>query len=146
MKRDSRLSTSLHALLHMAEASRPLTSEELAKQTGCNAAVVRRTMAGLREAGLVRSERGHGGGWTLLRPLAQLSVGDVYEALDAPTIFAIGDRSESPRCLLEQAVNRAMHDAFFEAESMLMSRLRAITLAEVAADVKRRHRHPRRAA
>lgn len=146
MKRDSRLSMTLHALLHMAEAGRPLTSDELAQQGGGNAAVVRRTMAGLREAGLVRSEKGHGGGWTLVRPLAKLSLGDVYDALGAPTIFAMGDRSERPGCLVEQAVNRAMRGAFGEAEALLVKRLRAVTLAAVAADVQRRHPRARRAA
>lgn len=139
MKRDSRLSLTLHALLHM-DAARPLTSEAIAAQTGGNAAVVRRTMAGLREAGLVRSEKGHGGGWTLSRPLAKVTLGDVYDALGAPAVFAMGDRTESPGCLVEQAVNRAMKKAFGEAEALLMARLREVTLAAIAADVKRRHR------
>jgi Rrf2 family protein len=129
----------LHALLHMGESPRPLTSEELARQTRSNAAVMRRTMAGLREAGVVRSEKGHGGGWTLLRPLERISLADIYEALGAPAIFALGDRTERPRCLLEQAVNRAVQGALGEAESLLMARLRAVTLAEIAADAPRRH-------
>lgn len=145
MKRDSRLSLTLHALLHM-DAERPHTSEQIAQQTCGNAAVVRRTMAGLREAGLVRSEKGHGGGWTLARPLAKISLGAVYDALGAPAVFAIGDRTESPGCLVEQAVNRAMQGALGEAEALLMTRLRAVTLAAIAADVKRRHRGARRAA
>lgn len=62
MKCDSRLSGILHVLLHMAEEPRPLTSEALAAAMQTNPAVVRRTMAGLREAGFVRSGRGHGGG------------------------------------------------------------------------------------
>ena len=61
MKRDSRLSVALHALLHMADARAPMTSEQLARGGG-NPAAIRRTMAGLREAGLVRSEKGRGGG------------------------------------------------------------------------------------
>jgi len=130
----------LHALLHMAEAGRPLTSDEMATQTGCNPAVVRRTMAGLREAGLVRSDKGHGGGWTLLRGLDELTLGAVYDALGAPTIFAIGHRSESPGCIVEQAVNRAMGDAFDQAEALLIERLRTVSLADLAADVKRHAR------
>ena len=65
MRRDNRLSATLHALLHMAEQNRPMTSAELAICMTTNAVVVRRTMAGLREAGLVRSEKGHGGGWEI---------------------------------------------------------------------------------
>ena len=66
MKRDSRLSAVLHALLHMAAQDRPMTSAELAVCMSTNAAVVRRTMAGLRKAGYVRSAKGHGGGWVTL--------------------------------------------------------------------------------
>ncbi len=139
MKRDSRLSITLHVLLHMAESPRPLTSEEIAQGMSANAAALRRTLAGLREAGFVRAEKGHGGGWTLGRPLAEITLGDVYDALGAPTVFAMGDRTESPGCLVEQAVNRAMQDAFGEAQSLLLTRLHAVTLAEVAGDVQGRH-------
>jgi DNA-binding IscR family transcriptional regulator len=121
----------------MAEASGVLTSEQLAQQLGSNAAVVRRMMAGLREAGLVRSDKGHGGGWTLQKPLTEVTLGAVYAALGAPTIFAMGHRTESPGCLVEQAVNRVMSGALDEAEAILVARLRSVSLAEIAADVAR---------
>jgi DNA-binding IscR family transcriptional regulator len=44
---------------------------------GTNPVVFRRTLAGLREAGFVRSEKGHGGGWMLAKPLAKVSLLDV---------------------------------------------------------------------
>jgi Rrf2 family protein len=145
MKRDSRLSMTLHAVLHMADAERPLTSEELAEMLKTNAVVVRRTMAGLREAKLVRSTKGHGGGWELARPLAKIKLGDVYDALAPTSLFAMEPKTESPGCLVEQAVNRAMHDAFAEAEAVLLARFRAVSLDDIAADVRRHHpRHTHR--
>lgn len=57
MGRDSRLSDVLHALLHMAQQDAPSTSDEMAKAMKTNPVVVRRTRAGLREHGYVRSER-----------------------------------------------------------------------------------------
>lgn len=139
MKRNSRLSFVLHALLHMGETGRAWTSEQLAGSTGNHPVAVRRTMAGLRAAHIVRSEKGHGGGWRLVRPLSQITLGEVYDAIGAPELFALADRSESPGCLVEQAVNRAMQTAFGEAESLVLSRLHGVTLAEVAADVRQRH-------
>ena len=74
MKRDSRLSGVLHVLLHMAELDGPVTSALLAKAMDTNPVVIRRIMAGLRDQGYVRSEKGHGGGWSLADvTLAQLS-------------------------------------------------------------------------
>jgi Rrf2 family protein len=134
MRRDSRLSLALHALLHMAHAE-PLTSEAMAAQGDTNPVVVRRTMAGLRAAGIVRSEKGHGGGWSLARSLDDVTLHDVYEALGEPTILAIGNRTESPGCAVEQAVNRALAGAFEAAETILVKELRGVTLAALAREV-----------
>jgi Rrf2 family protein len=128
----------LHVLLHMAESGEPITSEQLAVYMDTNAVVVRRTMSGLREAGLVRSEKGHGGGWTIARDLASITLGEVYAALGSPTLFAIGNRNENPNCLVEKAVNKALGDTLKEAEAMVVARLAGITLADIAADFRDR--------
>lgn len=138
MKRDSRLSGVLHVLLHMAERQEPATSETLARAMGTNPVVIRRTMAGLRELGYVRSEKGHGGGWTLACDLATVTLRDVYDALGSPTLLAIGNRTEAPGCLVEQAVNAALDGAFRDAEALLLSRLGDVTLSMLGADFQRR--------
>ena len=134
MRRDSRLSGVLHVLLHMAEHDGPVTSDMLAKAMGTNPVVVRRIMAGLRDDGYVRSEKGHGGGWVLARDLAGITLRDVYEALGRPALIAMGHRSEQPGCLVEQAVNAALDTAFRDAEALLLARLGDVTLARLSAD------------
>ena len=134
MKRDSRLSGVLHVLLHMAELKGPVTSETLAGAMHTNPVVVRRIMAGLREAGFVTSEKGHGGGWTIVRDLNTITLRDVYLALGEPALFAMGNRTESPGCLVEQAVNAALDGAFRDAETLLLERFGAVTLAQLSAD------------
>lgn len=138
MRRDTRLSGVLHVLLHMAEQKAPLTSEALAKAMDTNAVVIRRMMSGLREHGFVQSEKGHGGGWTLARDLATISLRDVYDALGQPSLFAVGNRAESPKCLVEQTVNAALDQAFDDAEALLLSRLGSVTLAMLSADFQKR--------
>lgn len=139
MKRDSRLSSVLHALLHMAEHEEPMTSETLAQCLGTNPVVVRRTMGMLREAGLVTSDRGHAGGWRIAGDLKTVTLRQLHEALGEPVIFAVGSRNENPQCLVEQSVNAALDGAFAEAEALLLHRFQNITLAELAADFARRH-------
>jgi Rrf2 family protein len=134
MRSDSRLSRALHVLLHMARFDGPATSEQLSEMFRMNPVVIRRTLAGLREAGYVRSEKGHGGGWTLNRDLSEITMLDIYTALGDPTIFAIGVASDHPGCLVEKAVNRAMDDAFQQAEALLIARLGQVTLADLARD------------
>ena len=69
MNRDSRLSVALHVLLHMSEMRSAVTSEALGSMMNTNPVVIRRTLGGLRDAGVVAAEKGHGGGWTLARDL-----------------------------------------------------------------------------
>jgi DNA-binding IscR family transcriptional regulator len=137
MRRDSRLSVALHILLHIGEMGRVVTSEELGPMLKMNPVLVRRTIAGLRDAGIVRSEKGHGGGWALARPLGVVTLADVYDALGMPALFSIGHREERQRCLLEQAVNRAIGGALEEAEALLLTRLRSISVMDLAADAPR---------
>lgn len=144
MKRDSRLSSVLHALLHMAEQDGPVTSEALARCLGTNPVVVRRTMGYLREAGIVTSDRGHAGGWRIHADLGAVTLRQLHEALGEPVMFAIGNRNETPQCLVEQAVNAALEGTFAEAEALLLKRFSQITLADLAADFARRHAARRR--
>jgi DNA-binding IscR family transcriptional regulator len=138
MKRDSRLSGILHVVLHMAEHQTPMTSEQLATHMMTNPVVVRRIMAGLRERGIVASAKGHGGGWTIAADLTKITLKDIYEALGSPELFALGNRTESPDCLVEQAVNAALDGAFRDAEAMLIARLGDITMAQLSADFHQR--------
>lgn len=120
-----------------------MTSAELAKCMDTNPVVVRRTMAGLREAGFVSSEKGHGGGWEIACDLEKVTLKDIYDALGAPSLLAIGINVENPECLVEKAVNRSLTGAFAEAEALLVKRLAGVTLAALADDFRagaRRHR------
>ena len=88
MRSDSRLSGVLHVLLHIAEHRGPVTSEVLAKAMKTNPVVIRRIMAGLREQGYIRSEKGHGSGWMLACDLSKVTLLDIYAALGSPSVFA----------------------------------------------------------
>jgi len=131
MNRDSRLSVALHLLLHMREFEGPITSETLGAMMDTNPVVIRRTLGGLRDAGIVAAEKGHGGGWSLAADLAKVSLADVYESLGVVSAFGIGLRDEESRCPLEREVNRAVGDALAQAEAHLMERFRKVNVADL---------------
>lgn len=113
-----------------------MTSAELAQCMSTNPVVVRRTMAGLREAGFVRSEKGHGGGWEIACDLKKTTLKDIYDALGAPELIAMGVSLEGSHCMVEQAVNRSLTGAFEEAQQVLVKKLSSVTLAALAEDFK----------
>ncbi|MBW6527794.1 Rrf2 family transcriptional regulator [Sphingomonas sp. RHCKR7] len=128
----------LHLLIHMGRMAGPLTSEAAATMLGTNPVVVRRTMSGLRDAGYVRSVKGHGGGWSLIRDLDDITMLDVHRALGENRIFALGPADPTATCLVEQAVNASLEGALREAEALLLRRLNDVSVASIAADFDHR--------
>jgi DNA-binding IscR family transcriptional regulator len=118
----------------MAAQPGPITSEALARVMNTNPVVIRRIMTGLRDRGYVHSEKGHGGGWTIACDLGVITLRDVYDALDEPELLALGNRTEAPSCLVEQAVNAALGETFDAAKALLLRRFGEISLAALSAD------------
>lgn len=138
MRQDNRLPRVLHALLHLSGMKDPATSDQLAEMLNTNAAVVRRTMAGLRDQGILTSIKGHGGGWQLARPLDQITLAEIYQALGAPTLFALGCGDDGSQCLMEKAANTATARALQLASETFINVLSSVTMADLADDFEKR--------
>ncbi|WP_294641385.1 Rrf2 family transcriptional regulator [uncultured Aureimonas sp.] len=137
MPRDLRLSRILHVLIHLDRHVPRATSDEISQMISTNPVVVRRMMGGLRDRGIVSSEKGHGGGWQLARPLADVTLRDVYEAVGAPPLFNIGPGAEPAECLVERAVDARLDASFREAEARLLEQFSQVTVEDVARDFER---------
>ena len=131
MRTDNRLSRVLHALLHLERHDGPAPWDEIGRMLNTNATVVRRTMGGLRDAGIVGSVKGHGGGWTLARPLDQITMLTIYDALGEPSLFALGQAQDAPACRLEQAANTALGKALDGARRRFRKELERVTVADL---------------
>jgi DNA-binding IscR family transcriptional regulator len=132
------MSRMLHVLIHMDRHVTRATSEQIAKMISTNPVVVRRMMAGLRERGIVSSEKGHGGGWQLAQPLTGITLRDVYEAAGSPSLFNIGPQEEPVECLVEKAVDERLEAALQEAEARLLAQFANISVEELAWDFEKR--------
>ena len=131
MKRNSRLSLALHTLSHMAgDPDRKRTSAQIAEYAGTSPVVVRRVLGRLREAGLLVSEKGHAGGWSLARDPCEITLADVYLALDESLIEA-GSEETTAACAVERAMHRRITGVMQEIEQSLIARLRETTIAEM---------------
>lgn len=130
MRRDSRLSVTLHVLLHMAERRGPVTSEFLGGRLRVHPVVIRRTLGGLRDAGLVAAVKGHGGGWSVARRLRDISLLEVYRALDEPLLIRQHRKPVRPPCPVERKVERMLDHTYRRAEQLILSRFRKTRLSE----------------
>lgn len=132
MKPNSKLALTLHCLGHMAvDPSRVMTSDQIALHNHTNAVVVRRVLGLLRDNGLVRSAKGHAGGWQLARPPATITVADVYAALEEP-FLTTRPLSTNPGCAIVAAMQGIVTEAMAQAEAVLRQHFAQATIADLA--------------
>ena len=85
----------------------PVKAEAMATSQGIPQKFLENILTDLRQAGLVRSQRGSEGGYWLARPAEQITVADVIRAVDGPLASVRGMRPEdvaydAPAQLLQQ--------------------------------------------
>ena len=142
MKRCRRISTVLHALLHMARLQEPVTSDTLARAMRLHPVEMRRLMAGLRYAGFATSARrsgSAGSGWVLRASLSEMTLGDIHDALGAPPLplRPLDGQGDLPACRIERAVHEALGGAYRQAEPVLFGRMHRVSLEALSEAVRR---------
>lgn len=126
----SRFAVAVHilALLELQKGE-PVTSESIAGSVNTNPAVVRRLLCKLAEAGLTTSRRGAGGGALLARPAGEITLRDVYRAVEEGELFAMHNGHPDPECLVGRNIRAALEDATAAARRALEAELAGRTVA-----------------
>lgn len=135
MNTNQRFAISVHALTLLASSEGPLTSAAIANSVDTNPVVIRRTMASLREYGLVGSKSGAHGGWHLLRKPKQIALRDVYRSLGEEDVLAI-HAHPNKYCPIGKNIKGTLQKVFHEAQSEMEKALGNHTVADVLEDVR----------
>lgn len=111
------------------------TSEWMAGSIGVNAVIVRNIAGQLRRAGLVTARQGVAG-TSLAKPLEQISLLDVYRAVEVDgELFAIHPRP-NPDCPVGANIQSSLEDVFHEAQEAMEARLAATSVREIATTIQ----------
>ena len=88
MRLSQRADYAAHAMVEIARwyGERPVHATEIAQRQGIPEPYLEQLLLALRRAALVRSYRGPGGGYTLTRPPAAISLADIVAALEGPFV------------------------------------------------------------
>lgn len=113
-----------------------VTSGRLAQSVNTSPSFVRRTLAKLSKAGLVETATGKAGACWLAKNAKDISLLDIYRAVDAPRAFTIHDYSEQKACYVSCHIKAALEKALAKTQKALAVSLAEITLAQIVSDVK----------
>lgn len=142
---NSRFTVAVHLLALMSAgqercAGTALTSESAAESVNTNPVVVRRILGSLRKAGLVSSHPGPTGGWLLLREPHEITLRDVYRAVEGEALFSLHHRPPSSHCEVGRNIQHSLEGYFGAAERAMEDTLAQHTIADVVEDVRARVR------
>jgi DNA-binding IscR family transcriptional regulator len=112
-----------------------VTSDFLSGSTGVNAVIVRNVLGQLRNAGIVETRQGSGGAH-LAKALDEITLYDIYKAVDCVDDEGLFHFHENPNadCPVGRNIHKAMDDRLQTAQAALENELKSTTLAQVVSD------------
>ena len=115
-----------------------VTSDFLSGSTGVNAVIVRNVLGQLRNAGIVETRQGSGGAH-LAKALDEITLYDIYKAVDCVDDEGLFHFHENPNaeCPVGRNIHKAMDSRLQTAQAALENELKSTTLAQVVADTRK---------
>jgi Rrf2 family protein len=140
MANNIQFSISVHILAGLACGCEKegVTSGHLAESVNTSASFVRRTLAKLSKAGLVETATGKAGACWLAKDAKDISLLDIYQAVDAPKAFSIHSYSEQKACFVSCHIKTALEKALSKTQKAMEAGLAEISLARIVSDVKKK--------
>jgi Rrf2 family protein len=133
----SRFAVAVHILtLLETSGGAPVTSEWIAGSVNTNPAVVRRILCMLARAGLTSSRLGVGGGSFLARPASEITLREVFRAVDEGELFAMHRERPNPKCPVGRNIQAVLERTAGAAQRALEDELSRTTVSDVLQRVR----------
>ncbi|MCR5141896.1 MAG: Rrf2 family transcriptional regulator [Ruminococcus sp.] len=140
MQITSKFTAAVHILncIDIFDGQMRVTSDFLSGSTGVNAVIVRNVLGQLRNAGIVETRQGSGGAH-LAKALDEITLYDIYKAVDCVDDEGLFHFHENPNadCPVGRNIHKAMDDRLQKAQAALENELKSTTLAQVVSDTRK---------
>jgi Rrf2 family protein len=132
MAANSRFAIAIHTLGVLAfVGDESVSSEMIAESVDTNPVVIRRIIRKFVKHGLVVVQMGTGGGSRLSRDPGEISLADIYSALDEDKLFNVPGLGDDHVCPVGRVIRPVLEEIFDGVEGYLGDRLRKTSLKDV---------------
>lgn len=132
MASSSRFAIAVHTLALMANyESKPVKSEYIACLVKTNAVVIRRLMCELSRANLIESQSGANGGSWLKKDAQEISLWEIYRAVEMGEVFSLHKPAEEGNCQISCNIAEVLRDVQTKIELAIEQSLSEIKLSDV---------------
>ena len=138
MATNTQFSIAVHLMIALGfKCEKQVTSSELAMSINTSPSFVRRILAKLSKANLVNTTTGKSGSCLLAKKPEDISLLEIYKAVDAPQTFAIHDYPVQSQCRVSCNIEATMQKVLEKAQNSFEGTLGETSLAEVIADIRK---------
>lgn len=136
MVSNSRLAVGVHVLAYLAhKASHPVSSAEVALSVGTNPVVIRQLLLRLQHAHLVVAHKGAGGGFSLAASPENISLREVYRAVEPAPAYGMASFNPNLRCPIGAHMAAVLARAFGRAQAQMEAELARVSIADIHREV-----------
>lgn len=134
MLSNTHFSMAVHVLCALAyNEGEVVASEDLARTVGTNASFLRGLIGQLRDAGLVETRLGKGGGALLGRPASKITLLDVYRATESRPALKTHECDPRSPCPVARRMPRLLEGLNRRLEKAVESELKSTTIEGLVA-------------
>lgn len=138
MATNTQFSIAVHLMLALGmKCGEEVTSAQMAMSVNTSPSFVRRILAKLSKAHLVTTTTGKSGFTSLAKSADQISLLEIYQAVDAPKTFAIHDYPAQNFCRVSCNIESVMQKVLDKAQNSFENSLAKTSLAEIIADIRK---------
>ncbi len=129
MRVSAKVDYAVRAGIELAAAPEgPVKGEQISLEQDIPLKFLENILLDMRQADLVRSQRGRDGGYWLARPASEISVADVIRAVEGPLATVRGERAEE---LGYERAAAPLQEVWIAVRANLRGVLEAVTLADI---------------
>src|SRR4026207_936350 len=137
MSTSSRFAVAVHVLSLMAWADdETLKSEQVADSVNTNAVVIRRMLWELAESKLVVSQTGAMGGSRLAREPEQITLLDIYQAVESRGVFSLHRHPPNRDCPVGVNIGTVLNEVLDEVDTAVERGLANVTIKDVVSRLR----------
>ncbi|HMN25094.1 MAG: Rrf2 family transcriptional regulator [Ignavibacteriaceae bacterium] len=137
MSASTKLSTSVKALCYLAIEDKPKNSSEIAASVGINASKLRKLLSMLGKAGIVKSDSGMLGGFSLAKKPNQIHLQEIYCAIEDRKAFYLNvNDTNLKQNGTSEKINSIFLNLFSQIQVEIENKMIGITLKSIIDKIK----------
>lgn len=137
MSASTKLSTSVKALSFLAKDGKPKNSTEIAASVGINASKLRKLLSMLGKAGIVKSDSGALGGFSLAKNPEDIHLQEIYCAIEDRKAFYLNVNTDNlEENGTSEKINYFFLDLFSQIQVEIENKMTDITLKSIMEKIK----------